>query len=179
MVEYRGYDAERRFMEAWQRVRIARPVHYTLFTFGESELPYYLVLEPEQPGKPVSVRQGMVKIARPLIITPDTIEPEFQNFFESDDEADVAQFLLARAASFSHLRLQNQLRGERIATDNLQTVIDHLNRQLDDEDEDRVAILAAPAALAGIAVLKYAADRVASSAAGNITELREKGFLPD
>jgi hypothetical protein len=176
--EFRGFDAERRFMEAWNAIRIARPVHYSLFTFGESDLPYFLVLDAGKSGQPVSVRQGIVKIARPLIITPDNATPELQNFFENDEDSGFAQFLLARQASFSHLRFNNLPGGERIVSDSVEEAVDRLNRQLDDEEEDRVAILTAPMALAGVAILRYAAERVMQSASDNITELRERGFLP-
>jgi hypothetical protein len=173
-----AFDPERRFREAWQSVQIARPVHYSLFTFGESELPYYLVLESRQAGNPVKVRQGQVKITRPLIITPDNSEPEFENFFENEEDAGFAQFLLTRTASFSHLRLNNQSRGERIVSDSVEEAVARLNRQLDSEDEDRIAILTAPARYASMAVMRYTAERVMQSAKDNITELRERGFLP-
>ena len=39
-----------------------------------------------------------------------------------------------------------------------------------------VAILAG---LAGLAVLRYAAERIMQSAPDNIQELRERGFLPE
>jgi hypothetical protein len=178
--QFSGFDPERRFREAWQAVQIARPVTYTLFTFGESELPYFLVLEAAQPGRTVTVRQGQVTITRPLIITPDNAEPEFENFFDSDgdEESGLAQIMLARTASFSHLRFNNQSRGERIVSDSVEETVDRLNKQLDDDDEDRVAILTAPAKYANLAVMRYAAERVMQSAKDNITELRERGFLP-
>jgi len=174
------FDHERRFREAWDAVTIERSVPYSLFTFGESELPYYLVLSPKQVGQQVGVRQGLVKITRPLIITPDTLEPEFENFFEDDDEVDdsIARFLLARTASFSHLRLNNRSLARKLSTDSVEETVARLHRQLDQEDEDRVAILTAPAGLAGLAVMRYASERVMQSARDNITELREKGFLP-
>jgi hypothetical protein len=173
-----SFDPERKFREAWNAVQVARDVPYSLFTFGESELPYFLVLEPSESGKLVSLRQGQVKITRPLIITPDNAEPEFENFFESDDDAGFAQFLLSRTASFSHLRLNNQARGQRFVTDSVEETVSRLNRQLDADDEDRIAILTAPHRLAGFAVMRYAAERVMQSARDNITELRERGFLP-
>lgn len=178
LADFRGFDAERRFMEAWNAIRIARPVHYSLFTFGESDLPYFLVLDAGKSGQPVSIRQGLVKIARPLIITPDNAAPELQNFFENEEESGFAQYLLSRQASFSHLRLNNLPGGERIVSDSVEEAVDRLNRQLDAEEEDRVAILTAPLPLAGIAVLRYASERVMQSATDNITELRERGFLP-
>ena len=170
-------DRERRFREAWQAVQIARPVSYALFTFGESDLPYYLVLDMEQPGRPVTVRQGQVTITRPLIITPENSDPEFENFFENEEDAGFAKFMLSRTASFSHLRLNNVPRGERIVSDSVEETVAKLNRQLDDEEEEHVAILTAPAPLAGYAIMRYTIERVMRSAPDNIQELRERGFL--
>lgn len=162
----------------WDAVKIARPVHYTLFTFGQTDLRYYLVLAPRLPGEQVVVRQGEIKIARPMIITPDRAGPEFENFFDDDEEAGQVGWMLARSASFSNLKFRNQAGPDQTATDNVEEVVSRLNRKLDTDDEDRVAILVAPKGLAGFALVKYAADRVIQSTPGNIQELREKGFLP-
>jgi hypothetical protein len=173
-------DDQLQFRRLWEAVEIARPVNYSLFTFGESDLPYYLVCAPRPPKFTVSVRKGEVKITRPLIITPDNAGPEFENFFESEDHdgESMVEFLLARSAAFKHLKLQNQSGPERIVTDSVEEAVSKLNRQLDTEDEDRVAILTAPAGLGGVAVLRYAAERIMQSAPDNLNELRERGFLP-
>ena len=97
--------------------------------------------------------------------------------FDSDEEEEIAEFLMSRTASFSHLRLGNRRGEKRIVTDTSDEAVAKLNRQLDDDEEDRVAILTAPMSLAGLAVFKYAAERIAQSAPDNITELRERGFL--
>lgn len=175
----RPFDAEERFRSAWQAVRIERPVRYTLFTFGESELSYYLVEDSQQPREPVSVTRGDVRVTRPRIITPDSGRPEFSGFFDDPEFAGMASFLLARTAAFSNLKLENQHGAARIISDSIDEVVQTLNRQLDDEDEDRVAILTAPHGLAGLAVLRYAAERIMQSAPDNIQELRERGFLPE
>lgn len=172
------HEQERRFRAAWEAVAIRRPVHYSLFTFGESVLPYFLVLSAAKPGETVSLTQGAVKITRPTIITPDNMRPEFNNFFEDAEDEQLVQFLLARSAGFSHLRLANASGPKRITSDSVDEIVNKLNRQLDDEEEDRTAILTAPPDLAGIALLRYAAERVWSSASDNIQELRERGFLP-
>lgn len=178
MSPFPDFSDERRFRAAWDAVEIVRSVPYSLFTFGESLLPYFLVLRPAKAGDPVAIAKGEVKIARPLIITPDNAPPELENFFESVEEEEIAAFLLSRTASFSHLRLGNRRGEKRIVTDTPDEAVAKLNRQLDADEEDRVAILTAPKSLAGLAVFKYAADRVAQSAPDNITELRERGFLP-
>ena len=66
---------------------------------------------------------------------------------------------------------------DRIVTDTVEEAVEKLNRQLDDEEEDRVAILSSPSELSGFAVFRYATERVLASAPGNIQELKERGFL--
>lgn len=171
-------EQERRFRAAWGAVEIRRAVHYSLFTFGESVLPYFLVLSASKPGQTVSLTKGQVRIARPTIITPDNAQPELQNFFTDSESEQLVQFLLARTAGFSHLKLANASGPKQLISDSVDEIVTKLNRQLDNEEEDRTAILTAPPELASMALLRYAAERVWSSAPDNIQELRERGFLP-
>lgn len=173
-----SYDDELRFHQAWEAVQVARSVELGLFTFGDSDLPYYLVCDGKKRGDLVRVRKGEVQIARPLILTPDTVHPEFRNFFEDSEGQGLIQFLLARTMAFSNLKLTNQCGPEELVSDSVEEVVDRLNRQLDAEEEDRVAILTAPSDMAGVAILKYATERVMSSAPDNVQELRDRGFLP-
>ncbi|HID21414.1 MAG TPA: hypothetical protein EYP14_03330 [Planctomycetaceae bacterium] len=171
-------DDERQVREAWDAVQIVRPVHYTLFTFGESVLSYYLVCERPAPKQTVSIRRGDIRITRPLIITPESGHPVFDNFLLDDEGEAIVDFLLERTAAFSNLRITNESGPERIVTDSLEEAVSKLNQQLDAEEEDRVAILTAPERLAGVALIKYATERILASVEGNIQELRERGFLP-
>lgn len=173
------FNPQQRFREAWEAVKIVRSVPYTLFTFGESVLPYLLVCGDARGEGPVDVTKGEVRIARPMIITPQSARGEFLNFFENDDEEGVAQFLMTRTAQFSNLRLENQRGARRTMNEGVESAVAKLTKQLDDEEEDRVGILTAPKKLAGVAVLKFATERVMESTPGNIQELRERGFLPD
>ena len=179
---FSSFEDELRFRDAWESVEIVRSVPYSLFTFGHSDLPYYLVCKAETPGAMVSVRQGEVKIDRPLIITPDSGHPEFENFFEDAEEAaygsGMIEFLLARTTAFSNLKLANRCGPVKLVSDSVEEIVAKLNQQLDHEEEDRVAVLTAPARLGGVAVFKYAAERVVSSAPDNVQELRERGLLP-
>ncbi len=176
---FSNFDEENYLEQLWDSVSIARSVSYSLFTFGDSELQYYLVLDPEDAGKPITIRRGEIKITRPMLITPHNARPEFQDFFEDDQGEMLVNFLLARSAAFSNLQLSNHCGPEKIVSDQVDEVVDRLNAQLDKEDEDQIAILVAPEKLAGVALVKYATERVLSSAPGNLTELREKGFLPE
>lgn len=179
MLDPNEFEEFQRFRSAWEAVRIERSSPYSLFTFGHSELPYFLVTAPRRAGSQVAITRGEVRITRPMIITPDNIAPEFQNFFEDDDEEGaVRRFIMARSAAFSHMRFVNRQGEPQIVTDSVEEAVARLTRQLDDTEEDRVAILTAPSELAGFAIFRYAAERVMQSAPDNIQELRERGFLP-
>ena len=82
-MSFNEFEQERMFHEAWNAVAIVRTVDYSLFTFGESVLPYYLVCGNQQGTDPLSVTQGDIRINRPMIVTPESGRPEFQNFFEN------------------------------------------------------------------------------------------------
>ena len=90
----------------------------------------------------------------------------------------MSDYLLARSAHFSSLQFVNQQGEKQIVSDSIDEAVDRLNRKLDDEEEDQIAILTAPANLGGVAVLRYTAERIWESAPDNIQELRERGFLP-
>ena len=177
-MDFNEFDPEKTFYEAWQAVAIVRPVHYSLFTFGETVLPYFLVCGNQLGTDPLSVRRGDIHINRPMILTADNSEPEFQNFFETSEEEGMARFLLARTAKFSNLKFMNQSREQDLVFDSMDSAVEKISQRLDDEEEDRIAILTAPENLAGIAILRYATERVFDSAQDNIQELRERGFLP-
>ncbi len=173
-----GFANERRFRAAWESVKIVRNVRYSLFTFGETDLPYYLILSGTNADQAVSITHGDVKITRPMIITPDNSPPEFDDFFENSDDENLAQFVMARTASFSNLKLRNHHSAKQFVSDSVEETIAKLTKRLDQDDEDRVAVLTAPVSLAGFAILKYASERITQSIPDNIQELREKGFLP-
>ena len=172
-------DDQRRFRQLWDAVRIERSMQYSLFTFGDSDLPYYLILSGANADGTVTIRQGEVKISRARILTPDNMAPEFRNFFEEsgEDEA-LFNFMLSRMAAFSQLKITNSSGSDRIVTDSIEEAVSKLNRRLDDDEEDRVGVISAPSRLAGFALMRYAAERVMESAPDNIQELRERGFLP-
>jgi hypothetical protein len=106
------------------------------------------------------------------------MHPELRNFFENAEEGMLADFIMERTAAFSHLQFENEHGPASIVTDSVEEAVSRLNRQLDNDEEDHVAIICAPARLAGFAIFRYAAERVMKSAPENIQELRERGLLP-
>lgn len=168
---------EQHFRKIWNAVRIERSMPYSLFTFGQTELPYYLVVGAENAGEPVGLTRGEVSITRPAILTPDNVQPEFRGFFEQD-EGNMVDFLLARGMSFPHLKFSNRSGTPDLVSDSVEEIVARLKKRLDNDEEDRVAILTAPHGFGGLALIKYAIEKAVESAPGNIQELRERGLLP-
>lgn len=172
------FEQEQHFRNMWNSIRIERRVEYSLFTFGDSDLPYFLVTPQTDNEDTVKIRRGQITVSRARIITPDNMQPELRDFFEDNEDLGFAEFLMSRSAAFSNLKLSNQRGSEEIATDTVEEAVERLNRRLDADEEDRVAILTAPVGLAGVALLKYASERITESAPDNLNELRERGLLP-
>ena len=61
-MDFNEFEQEREFREAWDLVRIVRPVNFSLFTFGETELPYYLVSEGGRSDGLVAISKGEVRL---------------------------------------------------------------------------------------------------------------------
>ena len=177
-MNFEDFEREQFFSSLWDSVRIERRVEYSLFTFGDSDLPYFLVTSPSEGEETVKVQRGQITISRAKIITPDRMRPEFQHFFDDDQDYGFAEFLMTRSAAFSNLKISNQHGPEKIVTDTVEEAVDNLNRQLNSEEEDRVAILTAPPGMGGIALLKYATQRITESAPDNLNDLRHRGLLP-
>ena len=172
------FEQFQRFKNAWSSVRIERSAEYGLFTFGDSELPYYLVTSSDEGDRLVKVRKGKVTISRARIITPDSMHPDLRDFFEEHEDTGLISFLMSRTAAFSNLKLANESSPDRIVTDTVEEAVAKLNKQMDAEDENQVGILSAPAELGRFAVFRYASEKVLSSAPDNIQEMRERGLLP-
>ena len=76
----------RGFQKLWGSVHVVRKTPFHLFTFGSTELPYKLVLEPKRKGGEVGLCEGEITVARPQIITPGNAWPQFRGFFADDDD---------------------------------------------------------------------------------------------
>ena len=182
------------FRRLWESVEIVRGMPYTLFTFGETALPYWLVVAGKTEDDGVNLRRGELTVSRPTIITPNSAppgmrgRPELAEFFEDDDEEEdwmgdaadgerAVRFLMARGIDFSGMAFGNRAERRETLRAGVEETVERLLRRIDDEG-DRTAVLSAPHGLGGVALLRYAAEKAMESAPGNLKELRERGFLP-
>jgi len=143
------FEQFQRFKAAWSAVRIERTVEYSLFTFGDSELAYYLVtrrLERDPLSEFVAVRSRSPGLG---LSRPKQCIRNCATSLEEQEDSGLTSFLMSRTASVFNLKLTNEAGLNGIVTDTVEEAVARLNRQLDSEEEDRVAVLSAPAELAG------------------------------
>ena len=177
------FAAQRKLAELMGRIRLARDVTRSIFTFGHTELPYYVIFEPDSGGQS-ELKTGQVTVSRPTILTPDS-EPEFFGLFEQlaeesgADLADFVQFAIRRTAAFDRLKVANTFGNVERPGGGIEEVLERVNRRLDDEEDEETGVLVAPRGLGPLAVIKYAGYRISRSAPDNMQELRERGFLPE
>ncbi len=176
-MDFSDFNLEEQLRKLWFSTHIVRDVAYSLFTFGDSDLPYYLVEDAKAAGELVTLHQGQVAISRPRIISPYSDGPAFDGFFDDDLQEQMFSVMLSRTAEFSRMSFSNKHGTAQTQSDDVDEVVGRLNKKLDTEEEDRVAILTAPHGLGGVAILRYTIERVLKSAPENIKELRERGFL--
>ena len=77
-------DDSREIMRLLAAVDVVRKTPFHLFTFGETALPYKLVLKPKREGGEVGVCEGEITVARPTILRPGSLGPKFRGFFPDD-----------------------------------------------------------------------------------------------
>ncbi|QDT62881.1 hypothetical protein [Calycomorphotria hydatis] len=177
-MDFSHFDQAAHFRRLWEAVRIERAMPYALFTFGTTELPYYLVVAANSDDGLVGVTKGQVTITRPTILTPDNMGPEFEGFLDENGEEGMVEFLMARGMHIPNMKFANNAGRADMVSDSVEEVVTKLIKRLDQEEEDRVAVLSAPPGLGSVALIRYAIEKSIESAPGNIAELQERGLLP-
>ena len=168
-------DFRAKFEQAWGETEIIRSAHRTLFTFGDTRLPYIIVSESLVNKPDVVVREGEMVIKRPVIISADSGHPLFSGFGDKDKE--LAGFLFQRLAYIPPYQYENSAASLSVLSEPLEAVIDKLRKKLDRRDDSNTAILKALADTWEISIMKYALEKMVKSTPSNITELKERGFL--
>jgi len=169
-------DFKAKFEQAWGETEIIRSTKNTLFTFGDTRLSYIIVSESLINKPDVVVREGELVVQRPVIISPESGHPFFSGF--GDKEQELAGFLIHRMAYIPPYRYENKAASMSVLSEPMEAVIEKIKKKLDKKSDSNTAILKALADMWEISVMKYAVERMVKSVPSNITELKERGFLP-
>ncbi len=122
------------------------------------------------------MRKGEVLADKPQIAVPGmsfSLEG-FEDFEENSDSSsphdEGLAVLLARRISLPPSKYVNKFGDESFETSTLSESIERTVRRLDDDNDVRTGVIAAPDKVWGLSILLYVGNQVARSAASNVQE---------
>ncbi len=173
---------DQRIREAVRRTEILRAPRQSLFTFGTTNIYYYLVTEPVYSDlinnvTETVVREGRVIAERPRIITPyylsslEGFSPDARRYFDALVKAHGPD---APGLLYTY---RNEPRELNIVSDSLPSVVEKLNARIDQRGDPLAAIIKGQDELWDIALIKFIFEMTTSSLQDNLTQMGERGLL--
>jgi len=173
---------DKRIRQAVRRTEILRAPKQSLATFGTTNIYYYLVTEPaySELVKNVTetvVREGRVIAERPRIVTPyylsrlEGFSSEAKRYFE--------MLIKTHGANVPGLlyTYKNEPKELNIVSDNLLSVVDKLNAEIDKRGDPLTSIIKGEDELWDVSLMEFIYEMTRSSLQNNLMQLGSRGLL--
>jgi hypothetical protein len=175
-------DIDKRIEDAVRQTEILRAPRRNLYTFGTTNIYYYLVTEPSYSEfvggfTETVVREGRVIAEKPRIVTPyylsnlEGFSPEARRYFEALVEEH------GPALHGLFYTYKNEPKELNIISDELRSVVDRLNEKIDARNDPLSAIIKGEDDLWDVSLMKFIYEVTRQSAPHNIRQLGRKGLL--
>ncbi|MGD9110441.1 MAG: hypothetical protein PVG93_05830 [Phycisphaerales bacterium] len=163
-----------KFKEYWSRTEVIREYQRTLYTFGDMELPYIFTAEHNLFKDRAVVRKGVVFINKPQIVLPGYKQgPDFTEGFEHAEIPPEAAYIL-RLMHLPYSRVTNRpMAEEKIEYGNLQSIIDRLSQQMDQQEDSDTGLIKGDMEGTSISLMRYTLTLIVKSAPENVREFFE------
>lgn len=176
-------DIDRRIENAVRQTKILRAPKQSLFTFGTTNIYYYLLTEPAyseliKDTDETVIREGRVIAERPKIVTPyylsrlEGFSSEARRYFER-----LVEEYGERSAPGLFYTYKNEPKELSIVSENLLSVVDKLNAEINQRNDLLTAIIKGEDELWDISLLKFIAEITRSSLPDNLQQLGRRGLL--
>jgi len=164
-----------KFNEYWRSTEVIREYRRMLFTFGAMELPYVLVAEHDRFKDRAVVMKGFVLLQRPHILLPPHYGGlEFKEGFEHANAIPPEALYLLRAMEMPYSQISNKpIADEQIEYGSLQTVLDRLNKEMENQEDIETGLIKGVLNGADISLMRYSLGLAIKSAPGNVKEFFE------
>ncbi len=176
-----GIDDER-IRDAVKHTEILRAPKQSLYTFGTTNIYYYLVTEPAYSEliKNITetvVREGRVIAERPRIVTPyylsrlEGFSSEARRYFEALTREHGSNI---RGLFYTY---KNEPKELTIVSENLLSVVDKLNAEIDKRGDPLAAIIKGEDELWDVSLMKFISEVTSSSLQDNLRQMESRGLL--
>ena len=161
---------------------ILRPPKQSLYTFGTTNITYYLLTHPayadlDAPVTETVIREGKVVAERPRIVTPfylshlEGFGAEARRYFESL----AREYGPGTAGIFYTYR--NEPKEMNIVSDNMRSVVEKINARIDERGDSLSAIIRGEDVLWDVSLLKFIFELTRRSVGDNLSQMGQRGLL--
>lgn len=176
-------ETDKRIEQAVRNTVILRAPRQNLYTFGTTNIYYYLVTEPSYSEPADSfmetvVREGRVIAERPKIVTPyylsnlEGFSPEARRYFQT-----LLDEFGERSVQGLMYSYKNEPKEMNIVSENLRSVVEKLNEKIDRREDKLAAIIKGEDTLWDVSLMKFIFEVTRTSAPHNFRQLEDKGLL--
>ena len=173
---------DERIRDAVKHTEILRPPKRSLSTFGTTNIYYYLVTEPAyaelvESATETVIREGRVIAERPRIVTPYYLSR--LEGFSSDARTYFDMLLRLHGPDVPGLfyTYRNEPKEFNIVADNLLSVVDKLNAEIDKRGDPLTSIIKGEDELWDVSLMKFIYEMTRSSLRDNLSQMGSKGLL--
>jgi hypothetical protein len=167
---------------AVRQTEILRAPQQSLYTFGMTNVNYYLLTQPVyselvKTANETVIREGRVVAEKPRIVTPyylsrlEGFSLEARRYFE----ALIREY--GRHIPGLFYTYKNEPKELNIVSDNLLSVVDKLNAEIDKRGDKLAAIIKGQDELWDVSLLKFIFELTRRSLDDNISQLGSRGLL--
>ncbi len=171
-----------RIREAVRHTEILRAPKQSLATFGTTNIYYYLVTEPVyselvKNATETVVREGRVIAEKPRIVTPyylsrlEGFSSEARKYFEALIQAHGPD------APGMFYTYRNEPKELNIVSDNLLSVVDKLNAEIDRRGDPLISIIKGEDEFWDVSLMKFIYEMTRSSLRDNLWQMGSRGLL--
>jgi hypothetical protein len=175
-------EIDERILDAVKQTEILRPPKQNLLTFGTTNIYYYLLTEPsyaeiENRVTETVIREGRVVAQKPRVVTPyymtrlEGFGADARKYFEMLLETHGPD------APGLYYAYKNEPKEMNIVSDNLQTVVDKLNGEIDSRGDALASIIRGKDDLWDVSLMKFIYEVTRKSVQTNASQLGARGLL--
>ncbi len=173
---------DERIRHAVEHTEILRLPKQSLATFGTTNLYYYLVTEPAYHDLVKNVTETVVREGRVIAEKPKIVTPYYLSRLEgfSSDARKYFETLIrthSRNAPGLFYTYKNEPKELNIISDNLLSVVDRINAEIDKRGDPLASIIKGEDALWDVSLMKFIFEMTRSSLPDNLMQLESRGLL--
>ena len=173
---------DEKIRQAVEHTEILRAPKQSLFTFGTTNIYYYLLTEPAYAELINNITETVIREGRVIAERPKIVTPYYLSSLEGFS-ADARRYFdaLARAYGSNVPGLLYSYRNEpkelNIVSDNLLSVVDKLNAVIDKRGDPLAAIIKGQDEFWDISIIKFIFELTSSSLRDNVSQMGARGLF--